>query len=415
MPLRAVRGRQIRVSALAAAGVFFLLTSVGVPRVRAAHDEPRESPPQQPLVDGQKLFESKGCVQCHSVAGTGETRVGPDLGQDRGWRDLMQFAGSLWNHAPAMLQKMTERNLTPAKISPDEMSSLAAYLLFLRFRSAPGDAAHGRVLFQERSCARCHQLGGQGGTVGPRLDELREYASAFFLAQALWNHGPDMAAKMEQLKIERPRLEGNDVADLVAFIRGAAAGADGPMELAYAQSGNPAAGQSVFRDKGCIKCHTIGGKGGSVGPNLSAGHHAPQNAGEIAGALWNHGPQMWAKMKELGVPFPRMTDREMADLLSYLYYARIVGHGGDANRGRQLLAEKSCAACHAVGGVGPKVGPDLAKVEAVGSPIRWASAMWNHAPMMEQRMHEAQLAWPQFEDDQMRDLVEFLKTRNPHN
>lgn len=336
--------------------------------------------------------------------------MGPDLGRDDGWDDIMHFAGSLWNHTPAMLEKMQERGIERPAITPEEMSSLAAYVFFAKFRSAGGNVARGGELFKERQCSTCHQLAGRGGTVAPRLDELKEYVSTFFLAQALWNHGPQMAQKMTEIKVERPRLEPGDVSDLVAFIRGEA-GPAGPMELAYAQSGSPQAGKAVFRDKGCSNCHAVAGSGGSIGPDL--GKHRPRaNVSEIAGALWNHGPQMWAKMKERGVSFPRMNEREMADLLAYLYFLQVMGEGGDASKGSQLVTQKSCAQCHAFGGDGPRIGPDLAKSDAVRSPILWISEMWNHAPRMQQRMREAQVAWPRFEDDEMRDIVAYVKARS---
>jgi len=36
--------------------------------------------------------------------------------------------------------------------------------------------------------------------------------------------------------------------------------------------------------------------------------------------------------------------------------------------------------------------------------------MWNHAPAMEKTLRDTQVTWPRFEDDEMRDLVEFLRS-----
>jgi len=320
----------------------------------------------------------------------------------------MQLAGSLWNHAPAMLEEMNARHIVRPTMSPDEMGTLAAYLLYLNFVAETGDARRGQTLFEERSCARCHQLGGQGGTVGPRLDELKGVASSLFVAQALWNHGAEMAAKTAELKLDRPRLDGDDVADLVAYLRG-----DAPppsLAQATAQAGSPRAGQDLFRQKGCIKCHAIGGVGGSVGPDLSAGPPR-RHLGEMAGALWNHGPTMWAKMRELGVPFPRVTDREMADLLAYIHFVQYVRSRGDASRGRELFREKSCAQCHGATGDGTPNGPNLVTAAAPQTPFYWPATMWNQAPAIAQKVREAQLPWPRFAGDEMRDLVAFLHAR----
>ncbi len=389
-------------------GTVLVASAVGA---GAGQGDVLDRPPREPLVKGRALFESKGCAQCHATAGAGENRGGPDLGLQHGWRDLMQFAGALWNHAPAMQQKMHDRDIARPSISTDEMADLAAYVFFVKFRSAPGDVDKGRQLFEQRLCVRCHQLGGHGGTVGPRLDELKEYASSFFMAQALWNHGPEMAAKMADMKLTRPVLEGDDVAHLVAFIRGGA-GPAGPMELAYAEAGNPDAGQFVFHAKGCVRCHAVAGAGGSVGPDLGK-VRAPENVSHIAGAMWNHGPKMWAKMAELGVPVPKLTDRDMADLLAYLYYVQVMGEGGNAESGSRVMAEKSCTQCHALATQGAQQKADVAMTEAARSPLRWAAAMWNHAPAVEGKLRETQTAWPHFDADQMRDVVQYIKTRAP--
>jgi cytochrome c2 len=321
----------------------------------------------------------------------------------------MQFAGSLWNHTPAMMEKVRTQQLTWESLSPEEMGKLSAYLFYVKFLGQPGDATRGRVQFEERLCAKCHQLEGRGGTTGPRLDELKDYVSSFFLARALWDHGPEMVAKMDELKLERPRLEANDVGDLVALIRGDAQ-PTAPPELVYAGAGSPRAGMAVFRDKKCASCHAIKGSGGTAGPDLGE-TAATRRVGEIAGALWNHGPKMWAKMKQEGVTFPRLSDREMADLMAYLYFVQYTDRGGDPTRGEALFRAKSCVQCHSAGDHGATVGPDLAASGIAGSTQEWASAMWNHAPAMNEKVREKQTEWPQFADDEMRDLVEFLRAR----
>jgi mono/diheme cytochrome c family protein len=390
--------------------VALIVTLTPALQVRAAQQDLREAPPGQLLAEGKPLFNTKGCARCHSIrGGKGEQRVGPDLGRDGTWCDIMQFAGGLWNHTPTTIEK-SHRPAERPTLSPNETGELAAFLFFARFVDEPGDIQRGRELFEQRLCIRCHQLRGHGGTVGPRLDELSAYASSFFLAQALWNHGPEMAAKMEELRLGRPRLERDDAAQIVAFIRGEA-GTAATVELAYAEAGSPRSGETVFRDKGCIKCHAISGKGGAVGPDLGKRRPA-QHVSELAGALWNHGPSMWAKMKDLGVPFPRLSEREMANLLAYLHFVAYMGAGGDATRGSTIFREKSCSRCHAVGGEGAKIGPDLAASDALRSSLNWASAMWNHSPAMEKKFGETQPTWPRFTDDEMADLVEFLRSQS---
>jgi mono/diheme cytochrome c family protein len=291
-------------------------------------------------------------------------------------------------------------------------------MLYLNFIDEPGDANRGRTLFEQHSCARCHQFGGQGGTTGPRLDELKDVVSSLFLAQALWNHGPEMAAKMTDLKIERQRFADDDVADLVAYLRG-----DKPaptLAEAAPQAGSPLAGQTLFQQKGCIKCHAIDGVGGTVGPDLGA-LPPTQHMAEMAGALWNHGPAMWAKMKDQRIAFPRLSDREMADVLAYVHFVQYVNSRGDATKGAVLFREKSCAQCHGAGGEGaPRDGspsdtspkaPNLVTSSALQSPFSWSAAIWNQSPSIADKFRAAQLPWPRFTNDEMRDLVAFLRAR----
>ena len=386
-----------------------LLVASGTLAFPARADE-RDPLPSQPLIEGRKVFDAKGCGHCHGVlAAKGEQHMGPDLGREQSWQDFMQLAGSLWNHAPAMLDTMRAEKVERPTLSPDEAGGVAAYLFYVSFLDDPGDAERGRELFETRSCVRCHQLAGRGGTAGPRLDELAPYASAPFMAQALWNHGPEMAAKMAELEIERPRLEGADVANLVAFIRGSGRAAASLEEIA-SQVGSPRGGKTVFSSKGCVKCHAIAGRGATIAPDLGA-RHPTWRVSEMAGALWNHGPKMWAKMKALNASFPKLSGPETSDLLAYLHLVQYMDARGDATRGAEIFREKSCAGCHAAAGDGkPPVGPDLAASEAIRSPLQWASALWNHAPAMAARTREAGTPWPRFTGDEMRDLVAFLRS-----
>lgn len=352
-------------------------------------------PPTRPFAEGRPVFEQKGCSSCHAVGEDGsERKAGPDLVRDAKWRDVMQFSGSLWNHAPAMREAMRQHGVAPQPLSPEETEKLAAYLFSARALAPPGDPEGGRKAFAAAHCARCHQLGGIGGTIGPRLDELREYASVTFLAQALWNHGPEMTARMAELGIGRAQLNGKDLMDIVAFLRGT--GKAPPA----GEPGSPRSGQALFRVNGCIRCHVVEGTGGSVGPNLDLPRPRARDA-DMAAALWNHGPPMWTRMRQIGIPFPRFAGNEMADVFAYLTFLQYTGEQGDPARGAELFHDRSCADCHSGGNAG--TAPDLSATPALQSPAHWASAMWNHpdGTRREER----------FAGNEMRDLVAFLRSR----
>lgn len=383
--------------------VTLLLCAIASASTLYADDPQVDVPPARPLIEGRPLFDSKGCATCHAVwaENGGADPAKLDLGRNGAWRDLMQFSGALWNHA-SVAADMRAKGVEWQSISPAEMEKLAAYLFYVKFLGKSGNAETGTELFTKRSCAGCHQLGGQGGTVGPRLDELKAYASSFFLAQALWNHGPEMAAKMREHGIARPRLEGDDVAHIVAFLRGD--DREVPVELGQAWSGSPAAGKTLLEQRGCTKCHAVHGVGGEVGPDL--GLQRPRaNVAEMAAGLWNHGPTMWSKMRELGVGFPKLTDREISDILAYLYFLQYTGGGGDTAQGARLYEERSCARCHPLEATSAS---SLQVPEATRSFLGWAAAMWNHAGA---QGSEPGAALSRFAGSEMRDLVSFLESR----
>ena len=58
----------------------------------------------------------------------------------------------------------------------------------------------------------------------------------------------------------------NELVDIIAFITTTARDPGG--DTAQVVPGTPERGEKLFRDKQCAVCHTIGGKGGKVGPEL---------------------------------------------------------------------------------------------------------------------------------------------------
>jgi hypothetical protein len=81
---------------------------------------------------GARLFETLGCVNCHSVGGHGG-RTAPDLAKpvDRGLTPA-GFAALMWNHAPTMWAAIRERGIRTGDV--DEQ---AARDLFAFFYAAP--------------------------------------------------------------------------------------------------------------------------------------------------------------------------------------------------------------------------------------------------------------------------------------
>jgi mono/diheme cytochrome c family protein len=175
---------------------------------------------------------------------------------------------------------------------------------------------------------------------------------------------------------------------------------------------DPVAGRRLFTDKGCAGCHTVDGKGGGVGPDLSRTTR-PRTFYDLAAALWNHAPPMAAAMKRAGVARPQLSARESGDIVAYLFTLDYFDAPGNADRGRRLLTEKRCVACHRIGGKGGSEGPPLDRLKPYGSPIALAAAMWNHGPAMAAAMAAKGIERPTFKGSEMLDLITYINRASP--
>ncbi|MDZ4342067.1 MAG: c-type cytochrome [Candidatus Binatia bacterium] len=352
--------------------------------------------PGNPL-DGSRLFSEKGCLGCHSVYGVGGV-AGPELGQGILKRPLLDIAGVMWNHSPGMVHLFQEMRTALPQFKPAEMASLLSFLYYLGSLDPPGDAAAGARLFREKQCQTCHSLGGKGGKHGPKLDSYGRYASPLYLTAGLWNHGKAMAGVMEAIRVPRPAFGKNDIADLLAYIRTTA----GSVERVYVRPGNPQVGEKLFVQKRCAQCHRPNAQGTRIGPDLRT--KLKGSLIGIAGAMWNHGPKMWAKMDNV----PSLAPEEMSDLISYLYFLQFIDPTGNVARGRVVYQEKRCGGCHTLPGVSGTVGPDLASAEKLQTPVEVVTEMWNHVGTMERKMLEESVEWPVFKGGEMADLISYL-------
>lgn len=191
--------------------------------------------------------------------------------------------------------------------------------------------------------------------------------------------------------------------------------AQGPGSAGYfIIPGDAKAGMKAFFDKGCVRCHTVLGEGGQKAPDLARAPGGHLSAAELVAAMWNHAPQMWEKMRQEKVTPPAFTEAEMANLFAFLYSVRTLDEPGDAERGRQLLFEKRCLECHAVAGQGGRIGPDLRDWASYRNPVSWIQAMWNHAPAMQTLMERRGLPWPEFHDNDVADLIAYIRTQSPN-
>lgn len=356
---------------------------------------------------GGRLLESKGCLHCHAVNGQGG-HIGPDFGAPApSHGDITQVVAGMWNHAPAMWQRMGEAKIPPPELSRDDMAQVFAFLYAIRYVDEGGDEERGERLFTSKGCIRCHAVRGQGGSQGPDLSTIGGVDTPIIWAQEMWNHAPAMEVKMQQAGVGRPQFEGNEMNDLLAFIRKVCEGPRSEYKLLPASS---ARGARVFQKKSCSVCHSVSGEGGKVGPELGPKHPLPPTLAQFAGAMWNHSPEMFRVMKAQGIARPAFENQEMADVMAYLNSLRYFEPTGTAGAGASHFAERGCARCHGARAEGTASGPALRGRGGDYNTVSLATALWSHGPEMYRQTQKLSVAWPRLETSDLGDLIAFLNS-----
>lgn len=167
---------------------------------------------------GHALFVEKQCARCH--APRGEPGLGPVLEALRKPQGEMELAGRLWNHVPEMMATLAREGLEWPRISAAEMVDLMAYLQADPVRDREPDLSRGQVTLIKKGCLKCHSLRREGGRVPPDLAERRaDYDSAAAWAATMWTHTPAMAALARRHGLPYPRFSGDEMGNLVGFLR----------------------------------------------------------------------------------------------------------------------------------------------------------------------------------------------------
>jgi len=349
------------------------------------------------IKEGWKAFHQKKCNQCHSIWGEGG-KGGPDLGTlPESYVSPSQLAALMWNHWPEMWGRMSAKKIPVQKIEKKEMADLFAFLYFIRYTDEPGDPGKGKAVMEAKSCDKCHTV--REGTKED-LSRWGRYTNPILWAQMMWDHAPQMEHEMKRKGIPWVEFKGNEMANLIAYIRSL----NPKAEKVYLSPGDPRSGAKWFTEKGCVQCH-----GSKTQLDLSKKKDFARTLGQLAGMMWNHSPEMWKGMEEKRLPRPSLSPQEMADIIAYLFSTRYFDEPGDPERGKIVFDKKQCNLCHAKGG--KAVG--LSNLKGQISPIFMAQTMWNHGPEMLERMKKAKVSWQKIDGNEMVDLMACLNQGAP--
>lgn len=145
---------------------------------------------------GLAAFRAK-CSACHLYA---PANLYPT-------RSLGDFQAAMWNHVPG-------KKPLPA-LSGEEMRAVVGYLWSQHYFDERGSVENGRRVFAQKRCATCHTY---GSADPPHLDGHMVPQASWSMVQALWQHGPAMAERMQHEGFPWPRFEAREMADLVSYL-----------------------------------------------------------------------------------------------------------------------------------------------------------------------------------------------------
>jgi mono/diheme cytochrome c family protein len=344
---------------------------------------------------GAQVFELQGCVNCHALNGVGPA-IGPDLGRiaDRGFTPA-SLAATMWNHAPQMWGETRLRNVARPALDEQQAADLFAFFYSLRFFEEPGDAARGKSLFASKKCSVCHGVSSTKTSDAEPVSEWTNAGDPLELVETMWNHSTTMRAQMARRNIKLPQVSGQDLADLLVYVRSVQGQ---PRRGGVFHSGSPEAGEALFKAKTCAECHDAGTSFFSIGLQH-------ETLTDVAADMWNHGLDMSLR----GQTFE---SGQMRAIAAYIWSRRLIEGDSNTHSGSNVFVTKKCSVCHddPAGGA-----PSLAVKGQFISSATMVSVLTRHGPEMLDKMREKHLAWPRFSEGEMADLISYLNVRTGRN
>ncbi len=150
------------------------------------------------------------------------------------------------------------------------------------------------------------------------------------------------------------------VACSTSSVRQATAGGEREAAVSVAVAGF--INNGIVQQKGCLTCHSIGGKGGTVGPGLD-------QVGNRRSADWLRRWLINPNDVKNGTRMPnfQFSEQELNELVDVLSRLKkefdpqmiLAGSGNPAEKGEQLFKSYDCFACHRIGSKGRFIGPNL--------------------------------------------------------
>jgi mono/diheme cytochrome c family protein len=350
------------------------------------------------------FYGNKQCGICHAVNGSGG-RIAPDLSGTRPSAPAMGWLVTVvWNHGPGMWRRIRQKNQSYPDLSSQDMANLLAFLYQATNTDRPGDASAGQQVFRDKGCSQCHSVGGVGGTKAADLSTVAAGENSAAWTQAMLNHADSMVVPIKSTLGDWPEFSGTQMNDLIAYVN---AGVKPVTAKSPSTPGNAERGWIVFQGR-CMRCHSVRGQGGAIGPELGPNHDIPLTTAQFASLMWNHAPSMLEAGSTTGVAPSQLQGNDMADLLAFLAGLRYYEPSGSPLVGERVFAQRGCATCHGAKAEGTEVGPSLKAGPEAYTTVSFTAALWRHGPKMFESVEQRGMQWPTLEPNDIGELVSFL-------
>ena len=235
---------------------------------------------------------------------------------------------------------------------------------------AAPELALGQQVFEESGYRGCHKLNGVGGVLGPELEKVGarrspEWLKKHFVAPASVTPGSAMPPQ----KLSATNLEAI-ILFMLSQTGAAAPGYYASMKVIPSRN----EGQRLFQQKGCIGCHSVGGKGGNVRPAL-------EDVGLRRTPEWMMQHFRDPQSVTPGTVMPRFgfTETEARALTDFLLHMRdqkfalnLPSQMLPIERGREVYRKYGCAGCHGADAKGGIPNPNAKTAQLVPGLIRVA-------------------------------------------
>ncbi len=206
--------------------------------------------------------------------------------------------------------------------------------------------AQGHAVFERAGCIGCHKLHGTGGVIGPELDNVGANRSPEWLLQHFKNPSAvTPGSAMPPIKASEADLE-----DLTLYVLSFTGEPLSAYYVSMKTIPSPAEGRRLFEEKGCLGCHSVGGKGGNIGPALDevAKRHDPA----WIVAHFNNPQAITPGSIMPQFNFTEQETRALTEFLLSLTDTNVVGFLKVPNalspieRGKAVYKKYGCAGCH---------------------------------------------------------------------